>query len=247
MGTVGEEQGIPEPIARAVVRFVECAGPFFPTDSLRMGGGTILQARWGHRRSTDADLFCDPGIYVETIRQHGAAMESELGRIADDAVDGEPFVDLVATYCRVGGTEVTILPAAPLIDDNPGRCVPGTTVRTESTADILAGKLVHRMGGAGVVEPRDVFDIVAAERHDPAALRRAVGLLTDAQLKAICATLLMLPARWDAGPEKPVLSISGERGGLAPAEVVVGLLRRFAQATPGSEPAPASGSKAPEP
>ena len=228
MCTVDEERGIPEPIAQAVVRFVERVGPFFPAASLRMGDDAILQARWGHRRSTDADLFCDPQAYVETVRQHGAAMESEIRRIADDEEEGEPFVDFVATSSRVGGTEVTILPAAPLIDEPSGWRVPGTTVRTESTADILAAKLVHRLSGAGVVEPRDLFDIVAAERHDPMALQRAVALLTDVQINGICATLLTLPRRWDVRTDKPVLSISGEQGAVAPADVVE-VLRRSAQ------------------
>ena len=75
MCAVDEERGIPEPIARAVVRFVERVGPFFPAGGLRMGDDAILQARWGHRMSTDADLFCDPQTYLETVRQHGAAVE----------------------------------------------------------------------------------------------------------------------------------------------------------------------------
>lgn len=230
MCTVDEETGIPDPIVRAVARFVERVAPFFPAGSLRMGGGTILQARWGHRQSTDADLFCDPRTYVETVRQHGAAMESEIRRVADDEEEGEPFVDLVATFSRVGGTEVTVLPAAPLLDERSERRVPGTKVRTESTADILAGKLVHRLGGAGIVEPRDLFDLAAAERHDPMALRRAVGLLTGTQLQGICATLLTLPPRWDVATDKPVLAIAGAYGRVGPDDVV-DVLRRSAQAS----------------
>ena len=49
MCTVDEETGIPDPIVRAVVRFVECVGPFFPAASLRMGGGNVVDAL---RRST---------------------------------------------------------------------------------------------------------------------------------------------------------------------------------------------------
>ena len=28
-------------------------------ETMRMGGGTVLAARWNHRRSTDVDLACD--------------------------------------------------------------------------------------------------------------------------------------------------------------------------------------------
>lgn len=76
-----------------------------------------------------------------------------------------------------------------------------------------------------MVEPRDLFDLVAAERHDRTALRRAVGLLSDVQVREICATLLTLPPRWDVTTDKPLLSIAGEQGRVAPHEVVDVLLR----------------------
>lgn len=241
MCTVDQETGIPHPIVRAVVRFLECVGPFFPAGSLRMGDGAVLEARWGHRESTDADLFCDPRTYVETVRRHGAAMEREVRRVADEREEGEPFVDLVATFSRVGGTAVTILPAGPLLDAPSDRRVPGTNVWTESTADILAGKLVHRLGGAGIVEPRDLFDLAAAERHDPMALRRAVGLLTGARLQGICATPLTLPPRWDVATDKPVLAIAGAYGRVGSNDIV-DVLRRSAQAA-----AEESGPRTPKP
>ena len=41
-----DESGIPREIATAVARFADLVAPFFPAGALRMGGGTILQARW---------------------------------------------------------------------------------------------------------------------------------------------------------------------------------------------------------
>ena len=102
----------------------------------------------------------------------------------------------------------------------------------DSSADILAGKLVHRLGGAAVVEPRDLFDLLVAERHDPNALRQATGLLTRNQLAEISAMLLMLPRKWASISEKQVLSVSGERRDVDPI-AVVDLLGRFAGPTPG--------------
>ncbi len=127
---------------------------------------------------------------------HGERIERELGRIADRTNDTGPFVDQIAAFSLIQGTEVTVLPVVPLIASRTHRFVPGTGIETFSNEDILAGKLVHRLCGAGVAEPRDLYDLVAAERYGPNAQRQAVDLLTDTQLNEISATLLMLPDNW---------------------------------------------------
>lgn len=205
-----EETGIPREIETAVARFADLVTPFFPAGALRMGGGTILQARWGHRMSFDADLFCDPGTYARTIAKSGPAIERAINTIADSVEEGASFVDQIASFCHVAGIEVTILPAAALIGSPTGRVVPNTTIDTESTADILAAKLVHRMCGAGVIEPRDLFDLAAAERYDPNALHEAMGLLSDIQKAEISTALAMLPKRWASFSDKPLFSIDGD-------------------------------------
>ena len=204
-----EETGIPREIAAAVARFADLVAPFFPAGALRMGGGTILQARWGHRMSFDADLFCDPGTYARTIAKSGPEIERAINTIADGVEEGASFVDQIASFCHVAGIEVTILPSAALIGSPTGSVVPNTTIETESTADILAAKLVHRMCGAGVIEPRDLFDLVAAERYDPNALREAMGLLSDIQKTEISAALAMLPKHWASFSDKPLFSVDG--------------------------------------
>ncbi len=205
-----EETGIPQKIASAVAQFAALVTPFFPVGALRMGGGTILHARWGHRMSFDADLFCDPGIYARTIAKSGPELERAINTIACDAKDGGSFVDQIASFCRIAGIEVTILPAAALIGATTGMVVPNTTIETESTADILAAKLVHRMCGAGVFEPRDLFDLTAATQHDADALRQALGLLSDVQKAEISAALALLPKRWASFSDKPLISVDGE-------------------------------------
>ncbi len=205
-----EETGIPREIAVAVARFANLVAPFFPAGALRMGGGTILQARWGHRMSFDADLFCDPGTYARTIAGSGPEIERAINSIADGVEEGASFVDQIASFCHIAGIEVTILPSAALIGSPTGRVVPNTTIETESTADILAAKLVHRMCGAGVIEPRDLFDLVAAERYDPNALREALGLLSDMQMTELSAALAMLPKRWASFSDKPLFSVDGD-------------------------------------
>ena len=205
-----EETGIPHSIVAAVARFASVVARFFPPGALRMGGGTILQARWGHRQSFDADLFCDPGVYARTVARHGVDIERAMRALADMGEEAEPFVDQIATFSYINGTEVTILPAVALVGSKTGYVVPNTDIETESTADILAGKLVHRICGGGVIEPRDMFDIVTAEQRDPSALRAAVSLLSDTQRASISANIAMLPRRWASVADKPLLSSGGE-------------------------------------
>ena len=205
-----EETGIPREVAAAVARFADLVAPFFPAGALRMGGGTILQARWRHRMSFDADLFCDPGTYARTIAKSGPEIERVIDTIADGTEGGASFVDQIASFCHIAGIEVTILPSAALIGSPTGSVVPNTTIETESTADILAAKLVHRMCGAGVIEPRDLFDLAAAERYDPNALREALGLLSDMQMTELSAALAMLPKRWASFSDKPLCSVDGD-------------------------------------
>ena len=110
-----QEEGIPPNIVRAVQLFVAALAPHLAEDDLRFGGGTVLQARWQHRLSTDADLFCDPQTYATAIRVSGEAMEQALRDVSATTAGEETFVDQIATYTRIEGVEVTILPAVTLV------------------------------------------------------------------------------------------------------------------------------------
>ena len=78
-------------------------------EELSVGGGTVLAARWGHRRSTDIDFFCEPGAYAELDETKRAELEEAL-RAAPRVEAETPWCDPIATWCRVRDTEVTILP-----------------------------------------------------------------------------------------------------------------------------------------
>ena len=73
--TVLYETGIPEGMVARIQSFLRCTQPFFPDDAIRMGGGTILQARWRHRESTDFELFCSSPVYLDAVRSSRLGME----------------------------------------------------------------------------------------------------------------------------------------------------------------------------
>ena len=224
------ERHLPDPITSAVRKFAAAANPHLDAGSLRLGGGTVLAARWQHRRSTDADLFCDARTYVAAVRHHGEAIEHSLAQVARTQAGEDTFVDQIATYTRIDGVEVTVLPTVALIDGGSGRYVPGTRVETLTNAEILAGKLVHRMCGAGIAEPRDLYDLALAAARDPAPLQRALEVLTTAQRAEIGAMIEMLPRDWTSlSPERPLLDVVVERPDLAP---LLALLRPKGGAAP---------------
>ncbi|MYE24472.1 MAG: nucleotidyl transferase AbiEii/AbiGii toxin family protein [Gammaproteobacteria bacterium] len=192
-----QEQGIPSAVVRAVQLFVTALAPHLAEGDLRFGGGAALQARWHHRRSTDAVLFCDPQTYATAVRTSGEAMERALRDVSATTAGEETFVDQIATYTRIGGVEVTILPAATLVHPSgSGKFVPGTAVETLTGAEILAGKLVHRLTGAGIAEPRDIYDLAMAQEHDPAALHQAAAALSANQRKEVAVMIELLPLNW---------------------------------------------------
>ena len=223
--TVLYETGLPGGMAAKIQSFLRCTQPFFPDDALRMGGGTILQARWRHRESTDIDLFCSSPVYLDTVRSHRAGIEQELHEICDGRE--RTFVDAISSFAEIQGTEITLLPADPPVGERTRRFVPGTQVETWSTADILAAKLLYRLCQAGNAQPRDLYDFAAAAYHDPDALHQAVGILTPRQQKQVRSLLLILPDDWAEGSDKPLRGLPPKPYAADP-KTVADLLIEFA-------------------
>ena len=93
--------------------------------------------------------------------------------------------------------------------------MPGTAVETLTSAEILAGKLVLRLHGAGIAEPRDVYDLAMAQEHDAPALRQAIAALTAGQRREVVAMIEMLPRSWAASScERPLLDADPDRASL---------------------------------
>ena len=200
-----EEGGLPRSIVSAVQDLFGATRWIFDSSALSMGGGTVLQARWKHRVSTDADLFCDPMAYHNAVRSSVDALEGALRELAD--APQRLLVDPMGLYVEIGGVETTITPAFLPVGERTRRMVPGTSIETWSSADILAGKLLYRLLDKGAVEPRDLYDLAAAAHQDPRALERAVGVLSRRQRRLVCKRLELLPERWADSSAKPLLGL----------------------------------------
>ena len=138
----------------------------------RIGGGTILASRWGHRESYDIDITVDEKTPLRELRRDsGHGFEPAM-----EALGGRPVFSAELNM-------FTVIFAGSRIDlwaRNPMPAEGHETIRVEgepevvlSTAQILRGKLER----ADLSVVRDVYDVVKAAEHDPEALEAAVNAI----------------------------------------------------------------------
>lgn len=185
----------------ALERLVRALDGLAPLDALVLGGGTVLAARWGHRRSTDLDLFMDQRTFATAIYRQADRLWPRATELFDVADLGREHFG-----ARTGGVDITISTAwcNALLDvrERSDEALAGISLETSEA--ILVRKLQGRMYGFGTFTERDVYDLAAAARHDPDALRAAVSALTVEERTTVTREL-RLSKQWDQ-PEKPLLA-----------------------------------------
>ena len=165
-----------------------------------LGGGTVLAARWGHRVSTDIDLFTDHQRFTERVASRREEVAAALETLVADAGEGAVEVERgwLRVHFREGPAALMTIPR-PTVRDAYTEYVRGTDIPTESTAEILARKLQSRILDLGVFTDRDLYDLLVARERDAEALRRVLASVTDAERAAIASELRVLPDRWSSG------------------------------------------------
>ena len=175
-------------------------------EGARLGGGSILNARWDHRLSRDIDVYVN----------------------LDTTEDGRTILDRAAKAC--GGYRIEHVAVRRIefernkenhIDVSFGKPTPtkgeetavvdGEPALVLSTAQIISGKLQ----GRGMTAPgRDLLDIAACREADPEALEIAVNGLPDKTVRGVLKVYQAMEsvyaketARLDGVPEglKPVI------------------------------------------
>ena len=154
----------------------------------RLGGGTLLSARWQHRRSTDLDIFLpgDSGIAILDPRWN-PDFANAMRRIGATSVDVlTNSLKFSFPSGRIEITQLDPIPDLPVIQ----AVVDGRDLAIYHNACVLTGKL-HGRGAR--LPARDVFDIGVARDEDPDALRTAVNYI-DSNLRAEILHLLRVDA-----------------------------------------------------
>ena len=197
-------EDIPAPQGIVAQRIFEMLARVVAPEHLSLGGGTVLAARWGHRKSLDVDLFCQPDVYAELGPKSRAEIEALIKQIPGCEQEATWCED-IATYAEIDGIEATVLPRPAAMGSKRATMLRGTKLRLQSSEEILYRKIVGRMYEAGEITVRDTYDVACALREDPGALQAAVGHIDEEILEDVIITIENLPNGWSGDDPKPLI------------------------------------------
>ncbi|MCY3541891.1 MAG: nucleotidyl transferase AbiEii/AbiGii toxin family protein [Gammaproteobacteria bacterium] len=147
-----------------------------PRSSFLLGGGTVLEARWHHRLSTDVDLFTNEKGMFEFIDPFIRLANS------DDWLNrGIRIEQTFAATGVIGNTphgEFSIH-GNPNIFSNARteEEIEGTGIFAQSTPEILLRKIRARMLRTALYYSRDAYDVVVATLYAPNELKLVLDSL----------------------------------------------------------------------
>ena len=174
-----EHLTLPEPAASLFRRTREAlethVGLHTPNgEGIRLTGGTVLAARWRHRRSDDIDITYDP----ETETAH---FDATL-RPALEAVGGRSLAWGEWSRVEFGDNHIDLLKAEPQPAIGQGRAViDASPVTVLTSTQIINAKLHNRSLDPPV---RDVYDIAVCGIEDPGSLERSANGVYAATMDA---------------------------------------------------------------
>ena len=149
-----------------------------------LAGGTILAARWSHRKSHDIDVIVPPSTKIHKLADGDTnplaqEMSAAGGRTAYNAelrkfkvvFEDDQAIDLWARDPVFGKTKTREL-------------LEGRWETTLSSAQILRGKMERGVMGL----PRDVYDVMTAGVRDPDALADAANTMPRETVESLAWT-----------------------------------------------------------
>ncbi|MCZ0942691.1 MAG: nucleotidyl transferase AbiEii/AbiGii toxin family protein [Gammaproteobacteria bacterium] len=143
-------------------------------ENLRMGGGTVLAMRWGHRLSTDVDLVLDKEMHRQFVLRVRDDLRAELQGLRE-----RREIKKYRISARFAGWEYPDSGPISLSASSAGRQCYGieanTGIALASTEAILTGKLLGRVLVGGQLVARDGYDLCAAFHYDLKAARSVLS------------------------------------------------------------------------
>ena len=143
----------------------------------RLGGGSILNARWDHRLSRDIDVY----VNLETTEDGRTVLDRAAAACGGYRIEHGTFRRIEFERDEDNHVDVAFAQPTPAVGERAA-VVDGEPALVLSTAQIMSGKLQ----GRGMTAPgRDLLDIAACSVADPEALEIAVNGLPDGNVRAI--------------------------------------------------------------
>ena len=169
---------------------------FTQTGGCRLGGGTLLSARWKHRLSLDIDLTIEPkGRHPQRI-EHFIREQNPFRASLEELGGGEPTAPSqhqIRIPFKDSMLDICVLDAQPRVGERQAR-VNGKEAIVLSTTQVLAGKLAR----SEKLLHRDAYDIRHAGRIDKQSLAKAVNRIDPREARKIITAWNHIDARWAA-------------------------------------------------
>ena len=201
----------------AVGPAIDLLGRWFDLAGVVIGGGTALEARWHHRRSTDLDLFAPAPYLAGMTKVPRDQIDRELRERTASSGRLDAFVGATHLRCLVAGVPVSLSGTRGFWTEDHDPCVEASTgVPLAASTDILLRKMQGRTLAQGRAVARDAYDFVVAQAFDPISFRDALAHLDEEQADAIAETFDVLadapPLAEGRGVEAPAYPVILERG-----------------------------------
>ena len=146
-------------------------------EGARLGGGSILNARWNHRLSRDLAVY----VRLRTTDDGRRILDRAAEACGGYRIEHPTFRRIEFERNRENHVDVSFGEPTPS-EGEETVIVDGEPARVLSNAQIMSGKLL----GRGMTAPaRDLVDIAACGVADPEALEIAVNGLDDEKASAI--------------------------------------------------------------
>ena len=160
-------------------------GTVLQMQEIRLGGGTVLAARYGHRTSHDLDYW-----FTETAAERLSQTANEyvwemmMGRAGE--LDADRGAAEAGCGGKIRGVEFSLGPAGEREWTDEGQPIQGSKLKAQSTVMILAGKITKRWTRQrrGGIPIRDLVDVAIAARIEPEALDTILRT-SDAEERAL--------------------------------------------------------------
>ena len=187
---------LPAGIRRPFVRLVQKLPQELFAHRLRMGGGSILEARFAHRRSTDIDLHLSPADMNDLLKMSNDPWRFVLMSLPT-AWDARTWPSGRGLNGNVEGTPFSISQHSHLGMRRERReSVEASPVMSESNAEILVGKLQRMIRGPGRqpnIAIRDLYDWAVCAAKCQSDAQFALSRLDQQGRRRLAADLAAAP------------------------------------------------------
>ena len=190
---------LPPHLSDAFNTAVELLSTGLPEQHLVLGGGSVLQATWNHRTSTDLDFFVPSAalgpiqglrhdrmhIAVGVIKKHGHLIEGFDAENIAGVIAGVKFSVGVANWMHLTFGRDT---------------VQASRAQAAAIEEVFIGKIHGRFRYGrqidGRIPIRDLYDMTVCMREQPSLLQSQFAQLKPEQMQTYAKRLRDMPTNW---------------------------------------------------